>query len=201
MREDIVKPRSPQELGDFVEQVSASVRADMDEIHAGNSRRGYYKEFLDEVVPLARFTLHLYDNSHTIEPVLGNQGFDAIVRDSKGCIVDKIEIANPIDGASISAIAREVAQKGYGGIMVYDPGEEIEELIPIIERTAQSKATKDYSDTTVVFNISALPPFKGFEAQHEEQIARIRNILVQSGFNAKRIFLMHPPDRIEQIRM
>lgn len=197
--EDIQKPRSPRELTNFVEQVIASVRADLAEMHVGNSRGGYYKEFLDEVVPLARFALHVYDNSHTIEPVLGNQGFDAIVRDSNGHVVDKIEIANPIDGASISATAREVAKNGYGGLRVCDPGDEIEEIIPIIERVAQNKATKDYSDTTVVFNVSAFPPLAGFEARHEAQIDRIRSALARAALNAKRVFMLHPPDRLEQI--
>lgn len=175
------------------------MRADPLEREAGSSRRGYYKEFLDEVVPLARFAAQVYDESYTIQPVVGNQGYDAIVRAPDGGIVDKIEIANPIDGATVAETAREVAQRGIGGFRVGDPGDEVEDLIPIIERVAKKKATKDYSDATVVFNVSALPPFKGFEARHEEQVSRIREVLSRAGFTAKRVFILHPPERLERI--
>jgi hypothetical protein len=197
--EDIERPRSPRELAEFVEQFTAAVRADSCKLRAGNSRSGYYKQFLDEIVPLARFALHAYDDSYTIQPILGNQGFDAIVRDCNSRIVDRVEIANPIDGATVAATAREVAERGYGGIRVTDPGNYIDDLIPIIERVARNKATKDYSDTTVVFNVSALPPIAGFEDRHEEQIDTIRKVLIRVGFNAKRVYLLHPPYRLDRI--
>lgn len=197
--EDIAKPRSPVDLFNFVEQVIASVRADLAELHIGNARRGYYKEFLDEVVPLACFTLQLYDNSHTVEPILGNQGFDAVIRNESGHIVDKVEIANAIDGASVSAIAREVAHTGYGGLTVGNPGDDLEALIPIIERVAKDKAIKDYSGVTVVFNIAATTPFEGFQVRHNEQLDRIRKILVSAGFRAKRVFMILPSRVIEKV--
>ncbi len=79
------------------------------------------------------------------------------------------------------------------------PSDEIEGLIPIIERIARKKAVKDYSDATVVFNVCALPPFKGFEAQHQEQLMRIRRILAAVDFRAKRVFLLHPSGEVERV--
>jgi len=72
-------------------------------------------------------------------------------------------------------------------------------LIPIIARTAAKKAVKDYSDATVVFNVSGFPPFKGFEVRHKEQIGRIRQTLSDSGFRAKRVFVMLPSGAVERI--
>ncbi len=197
--EDIAKPRSPRGLFNFVEQVIASVRADLAELHVGNARCGYYKEFLDEVVPLACFAFQYYDDAHTVQPILGNQGFDAMIRNESGHIVDKVEIANAIDGAIVSAIAREVAQNGYGGLTVGNPGDDLEALIPIIERVAKKKAMKDYSGITIVFNIASTTPFEGFEARHSEQLERIKNILISAGFRAKRVFMILPSRTIEQI--
>ena len=198
-REEIETPRSPSQLCAFVQRVMDEVRSDPVELASGNQRRGYYKEFLDEVVPLASFAVHAYDETHTIQPVLGNQGYDAIVRGSTGDIVDTVEIANPTDGAMVAADARLVAKNGIGAFRVGDPGDEIEDLIPIVERIATKKAVKDYSDATVVFNVSALSPFKGFEGRHQEQILRIRSTLVTAGFKAKRVFLLHPPGEVERV--
>jgi hypothetical protein len=198
-REEVETPRSPSALQQFVDRVRERVRLDPDERKAGSLRQGYYKEFLDEVVPLSRFALQAYPETYTIQPVLGNQGYDAIVRSADGQIVDKVEIANPIDGMAVATTAREVVEHGIGGFRVGDPGDETEELIPIIERTASKKALKDYSDATVVFNVSALPPFKGFETRHENQIERVRGVLSAVGFKAKRVYILHPPERLERV--
>lgn len=198
-REDIETPRSPSELAQFVERVRESVRLNPSEREAGMLRRGYYKEFLDEVVPLARFAVQTYPETYRVQPVLGNQGYDAIVRNADDQIVDKVEIANPIDGKATSSAAREVAEHGIGGLRIGDPGDETEDPIPIIQRTAAKKAVKDYSDATVLFNVSALPPFKGFETRHEAQIERIRQALAAAGFKAKRVFILHPPERLERV--
>jgi len=131
--DDIQQPRRPSELAEFVERVRACVRSDPVELGAGNTRRGYYKEFLDEVVPLSHFAAKTYDDCHTVQPILGNQGYDAVVRDASGRIVDKVEIANPIDGANVAAVAHEKAERGYGSLKVGDPGDDVEDLIAIIE--------------------------------------------------------------------
>jgi len=81
-------------------------------------------------------------------------------------------------------------------LRVGEPGDDLEELIPIIERTATKKAVKDYSDSTVVFNISALPAIQGFEERQEDQVARIRKILAEKDFRAKRVFLLLPSDKV-----
>jgi hypothetical protein len=198
-REDIETLRSPSELQTFVDKVRERVRLAPAEREAGSLRRGYYKEFLDEVVPLSRFAAQAYPETYTIQPVLGNQGYDAIIRSADGQIVEMVEIANPINGEYVAATARDVAAHGIGGLRVGDPGDDTEELLAIIERTASKKALRDYSDATVVFNVSALPPFEGFELRHEEQIERIRRTLYAAGLKAKRVYVLHPPERLERI--
>jgi hypothetical protein len=197
--EEIQQPRSPSELVAFVEAVRVRATEDTETRTAGHLRIGNYKQFFDEIVPLARFAQHAYPADHTIKPILGNQGYDAEVRDARGKLVDRIEIANPIDGKSIAETGLELVQHGIGGFRLGDPGDEVEDLIPIIARTAAKKAIKDYSDATVVFNVSGFPPFQGFEARHEEQIARIRQTLADAGFKAKRVFVLLPSGSVERI--
>lgn len=198
-REDIQQPRSPSQLVAFVESIRAKADVDAEERTSGHLRSGYYKEFFDEVVPLAKFAVCAYPEDHTVQPILGNQGYDAEVRDVHGKVVDRVEIANPIDGKAVAETGQELVEFGIGGFRVGDPGDDVEELIPIIARTAAKKAVKDYSDATVVFNVSGFPPFKGFEARYKEQIGRIRQTLSDAGFRAKRVFVMLPSGAVERI--
>lgn len=198
-RAQIQQPRTPSQLVAFVESVRAVAAADPEECAAGHLRRGYYKEFFDEVVPLAKFVVHVYPENYTVTPILCNQGYDAEVRDEHGNPFDRIEIANPFDGSAVAATGRELAQFGIGGFRVNDPGDDAEDLIPIIARTAAKKATKDYSDATVVFNVSGFSRFPGFEARHDEQVSHIREVLSTAGFKAKRVFVMLPSGSVERI--
>ena len=198
-RDEIEVKRTPEQLQCFVEQVRERVRECADEFAAGMMKQGYYKEFLDEVVPLAAFAVRAYPPDYEAIPILGNQGYDAVVYDQSGKEVDKVEIANPIDGRVAAKTAASVVETGSGGLRVGDPGDDTEELIPIIERVAEKKSLKDYSDATVVFNVAALPPFEGFEARHEEQMVRIRDALAAKAFRAKRICILLPSQEVECI--
>ncbi|WP_395791907.1 hypothetical protein [Aquimonas sp.] len=197
--EEIQQPRTPQELLAFVESVRERAKTDDELRTAGHLRRGYLKEFFDEIVPLAKFAAAVYPESCKVSPVLGNQGFDAEVHDAEGRLLERVEIANPIDGSARASIGRELAESGIGGLRVGDPGDDFEELIPIIERTASKKALKDYSDAVVVFNVSACPAFKGFEARQEEQAERVRSTLSSMGFRAKRVFIMFPSGGVDRV--
>lgn len=197
--EEIQRPRTPRELLAFVESVRERAKTDEDLRMAGHLRSGYLKEFFSEIVPLARFAVALYPESHKVSPVLGNQGFDAEVHDAEGRLVERVEIANPVDGRSIAEAGRELAQSGIGGLRVGHPGDDFEDLIPIIERTASKKALRDYSDAAVVFNVSAYPAFEGFEARYQEQAKRVRETLAAKGFRAKRIFIMLPSGGVERV--
>lgn len=197
--EEIQQPRTPRELFSFVESVWERAKTDEDLRIAGHLRSGYLKEFFDEIVPLAKFAVAVYPANHKVSPVLGNQGFDAEVHDAEGRLVERVEIANPVDGRSIAEAGRELAESGIGGLRVGDPGDDFEDLIPIIERTASKKALRDYSDAAVVFNVSACPPFERFETRYEEQAERVRRTLATIGFRAKRVFIMLPSGSVERV--
>ena len=197
--DELQQPRTPKELLAFVESVRERAKTDETLRMAGHHRTGYLKECFDEIEPLARFAAAVYTDTHIVCPVFGNQGFDAEVFDAEGRLIERVEVANPIDGQSRAKIGHELAESGVGGLRVGEPGEDLEELMPIITRTASKKAIKDYSDATVVFNVSTLPAFEGFEERHEEQVARIRSTLAKAGFRAKRVFMMLPSGKVEQI--
>jgi hypothetical protein len=197
--EEIQQPRTPGELLAFVESVRARADDDKEFRSAGHFRHGYFKVFFDEIVPLSRFAERIYPADYTVCPILGNQGYDAEVRDSQGKLVDRVEIANPVDGRAITIAGQQLVEHGITDVQVGDPGDDLEAMIPIILHTATKKAIKDYSDATVVFNVTACPAFKGFEGRHEEQIFRIRSALSAAGFLAKHVFVMLPSGAVERI--
>lgn len=197
--EEIQQPRTPRELVVFVESVRERAKIDEDLQLAGHLRSGFLKEFFDEIVPLSRFAAAVYPESYKVSPVLGNQGFDAEVHDAEGRLVERVEIANLVDGRSIAEAGRELAQSGVSGLRVGDPGDDFEGLFQIIECTASKKALRDYSDATVVFNVNACPAFRGFEDRHEEQTNRVRKALTARGFRARRVFIMLPSGSVERV--
>ncbi|ANQ84339.1 hypothetical protein dqs_1285 [Azoarcus olearius] len=197
--QEIQVPRTPTELLAFVESVRERAKTDAELRRAGHLRTGHLKEFFDEVVPLSKFAVAVYPCDYKVCPILGNQGYDAEIHDERGHIFERVEIANPVDGRAIAETGRELAKHCIGGLRVGDPGDDLEDLIPIIERTALKKSVKDYSDATVVFNVSACPPFKGFERRHEEQLERISSALNAAGFRAKRVYVMLPTGEVERV--
>lgn len=196
---DLETPRTPAELRAFVEHVRTSVRANRSEFELGMTKHGYYKEFLDEVEPLCNFAEVAYPVDYKVKPVLGNQGFDAIVLDAQGNEVEKIEFAKPHDGAVAAANARQVVARGYSDIQVCDHTEVLNEFIPFFEATSKAKSLKDYSGVTVVFALAAPPALAGGETVFERQVERLKGIIAANNFKAKRVFLYVHPGRVLQI--
>lgn len=188
--------RSPGALREFVTRLKATVRAEEMERHRGILKKGLYKEFLDEIVPLSLFALQSYPESHEIQSVLGNQGYDALVFDESGTEVDRIEVTIPHDGAAAAKDARLIVNRGYGQFRVGDPGYDFDALFPHVLAACRNKAAKDYQDCTLVVVIEPMLPFEQFEAEYEGQILALAQEMAKIKFRAKRVFLLVMPDRL-----
>lgn len=200
-KEELEIQRTPAQLQDFIAQVRLQVRFSPEEFAAGECKMSLYKEFLDEIVPLSDFAILAYPEHYQVLPVIGNQGYDAIVFNQQGQEVEKIEIANPINGEYEAKVARNIIDHGYGGVCIGEVGGDMEELIPIIERIIAKKSLKDYSDAVVVFNVAGYPPFEGYEERYNDQIKRIKNTLKSKSFRAKKVCLLLPEDRLKYIEI
>jgi hypothetical protein len=196
---DIEKPRSPGALRRFVLAHAEAVRADLQERRLGLLKKGLYKEFLDEIVPLSCFSVLAYPEDVQVLPILGNQAYDAVVLDALGHEIDRIEVTAPRDGAAEAADARRVTERGVGSIRVGEPGDDFEALFEHALRTCRSKARKDYEDCTLVVAIEPMPPFSGLEGRFEEQICRLVANMRQITFMASRVFLLVLPDRLVRV--
>jgi predicted RNA binding protein with dsRBD fold (UPF0201 family) len=192
----IQQPRTPSALRAFVEKIHDEVRVIADERDKGILKKGIYRVFLDEIVPLSRFAVARYTDEFKIQPVLGNQAYDALVLDRDGAIISKIEITVPHDGQADAWDSKLVVDGCHGTVHVHRLGEEIRELSRFILDTARKKAGKDYSDCTLVIVIKKSAPFESVSAAHNAQIDCIAEELRKIPFRAKKVFLFIMPDRM-----
>lgn len=198
-KELIEQPRTPTELRAFVDGIHDDVAAIPNELLKGMQKKGLYKVFLDEIAPLSRFAVAHYQDDVRIQPVLGNQAYDALVLDGNDIIVDKIEMTYPHDGDAKARDSRLVVDRTFGTLRAYDPGEEIRALGGFIVDTAHKKSLNDYSDCTLVFVLKTLPPFKSYLSAHSTEIDRIVEELRHIPFQAKAVSLLVMPDRVIRI--
>lgn len=196
---DIQQPRSPKALRDFVIALKERVRANEEERHRGILKKDLYKEFLDEIVPLSRFAMIQYPEKYRILPVLGNQGYDAVVLDEFNEEIERIEITCPGNGAEKANDARLIVNQGVGSFHSGEPGYDFDDLFVFVLATCREKARKDYSDCTLVVAIEPISPFSGFEKRYEDQIAALVNEIRLIKFNAKRVALLILPDRLVNV--
>jgi len=171
------------------------------------SHKGLYKQFVDEVLPLSDFVLLQYPENCSIEPVLGNQGYDAIVYDCHGQECDRIEIKKPHDGAERAEDGRLVLERGFGNVHVGRPGDELRPLIPFARATCRDAALRDYSDCTLLIVLPVLEPpgIAEFQQRFEQELATLATQVCgllatqKPAFRPKRTFLFVPPQRLVQV--
>jgi hypothetical protein len=188
--------RSPGELRAFAECVRSRVRASPSEFALGMTKAGLYKEFIDEILPLSHFAVQAYPSTYSVQPVLGNQGYDAIVYDEFMNEHEKIELTRPHDGAESAADARLVVNEGMGAIKIGHPADDIDAITPFVLDACRKKAIKDYSDCTLVVIVGVEPPYSGFEHVYTEKIACLLKAVSELKFRARRVVLFVPPSQV-----
>lgn len=158
-------------------------------------KKGLYKEFLDEIVPLSLFASKMYPENYEIQPVLGNQGYDVLVFNDMGNEVDRIEMTSPHDGAAAAKDARLLVERGHGEIHIGDHDDTLKDfygpLFPWVLAACRKKAEKDYYDCTLVVAVEPIWPDAGNEkAQYEKQIDNLVSEMAKIKFKAKRVLLL-----------
>lgn len=190
-KKDIEQPRSPCGLRKFVCCRKKKVSAVTSERHAAIQRKGIYNVFIKEIVPLSIFALKAYPNTCRVAPVPGSrEGYDAIVRDAQGNIIDYVELTFPGDWEAEAKDAKCVVSQGVGTCDVYSPGEDIDRLCKFIHDVCLKKANKDYSNCTLVIVIAFWPPSKKFRHLYSRKIRQVLTQVQSFSFKAKRVFLL-----------
>ena len=192
-QEEIERSRTPAELRQFVAKTRARVEADPNELKSARRKVGFYKMFVDEIIPLALAADYLCESNDRLQPVHGNQGYDVVLLDPAGNQKGKVEIAKPYDGKANAEDVKLLEKRGYGEIKIQDLGAGLAEVAALIIRTARDKSIKDYSDCTLLIAGVIAPPFDC----ELEPLAKSAELLCEDlrglKYNANRVILVVPP--------
>lgn len=194
-KHQLQQTRTVKKLSQFVVKTFVRVSLKRSELHRAHLRKGLYKDFQDEIVPLAAFCRLKYPKKYLIQYVIGNQAFDAKVFDAQKQLVEKIEMTFPQLGRDAADDSKLVVTRGFGETRIYRPGDNLRSLLPVVARVAEKKSKKDYADCCLVFVISYLPPFACHTGLYQAHVDSIVRLLKQYSFKAKQVFLLDLPNK------
>jgi hypothetical protein len=189
-KEDIEIERTPNELRQFVTTIKSKIDNCKKERHRGMLKKGIYKVFVDEIIPLSLFCIKIYPDNYKISPKLGNQGYDAIVKDENGKIFEHLELTAPHDGRKAAKEAKLAVERGYGNPLVYSPGSDLKDMFSIIMDTFEKKLKKEYSDCSLVIVIDFSPPFEEEKTIYVQLLKELEEKILEKIFIVKKIYLL-----------
>jgi len=194
-KEDIEIERTPSELRQFVTTVKSKINNCEQERHKGMLKEGIYKVFIDEIISLSLFCIKIYPDNYKISPKLGNQGYDAIVKDENGKIFEYVEITAPHDGRKAADVAKLAVKNGIAlsTLRDYNSGSDLIDMFLIIMEVCKKKAKKDYSDCSLVIVIDFSPPFEEEKTKYVQLVKELEKKILKMKFNVKKIYLLIIP--------
>jgi hypothetical protein len=195
IKKDIEIGRSPNELREFVTTIKSKINNCEEERHKGMLMKGIYKVFLDEIIPLSLFCLKIYPDNYKIFPKLGNQGYDAIVKEENGKIFEYVEITTPYDGRKAVNIAKSVVKNGIAlnTHRAYNSGSDLKDMFSIIMDVCEKKSKKDYSNCSLVIAIDFSPPIEEEKTIYVQLVKELEKKILEMEFKVKKIYLLIIP--------
>lgn len=99
-KEDIEKVRSVSELGDWIDKKHSQISNRKDTIKSCRLRKGLFKEFIEESMPLNIFCQQYFDNNLNVQvkQTIGSQNYDAELINQPNAIFKYIEITQAHEG-------------------------------------------------------------------------------------------------------
>lgn len=190
-REEIIKPRPPKELYNYVKNMLKKLRATKERSNF-RIKKWHYKEFIEELIeeliPLSIFVMKKYDETIKCKPTADSSDHDAdIIKEDK--IINKIEIWWFIDGMTDKEISNEMNINGISNIRKVG-NTELDNLISGIIQLAKKKALKNYYDCQLVLVLDNDPYFTINDDAENETIKCLISELETLSFNAKEIYLL-----------
>jgi len=191
-KEDIEIGRTPNELRKFVTTEKLKVNKCKQEQHRGMLKKGIYKVFVDEIIPLSLFCMKIYPDNYKIFPKLGNQGYDAIVKDENGKIFEYVEITAPHDGRKAANVAKLAVRNGIAlnTLRDYNSGSDLIDMFSIIMDVCEKKSKKDYSNCSLVIVIDFSPPYEEEKLIYLQLLKDLEKKILELNFNVKKIYLL-----------
>ena len=191
--DDLYAKRTIRQLSEYIQNVKTAVNKDKNEKAKANLKKGNYKKFLEELIPLLIYGKEKYgiDSSNYFQLIKGNQAYDAIISD-KYSEIEIVEITFPIDGKEENIDAKVLNNRGYGKIRLLDDFGQNEVKRRILEK-AKDKSLKNYIGKTLII---ILDPYPFFEMDDEDDLLVIGEIaeeLKKIKYSANCVYLIVLP--------
>lgn len=156
-------------------------------------KKGRFKEFIEEFIPAYTFSKSAYfPENAQIKIIIGNQGYDALMKLEDGTI-EKLEFSSYIDGLKEVKVAKSLNEKGMWRSRLSSLETLKEKRTQFLEETKKNidkKATKNYSDVSLIFSIHIME-LEQIPEHHDYRIQdKVREYLQAKTFNAKEVFLI-----------
>lgn len=198
-KQDLEEKRTPAGLSKFVESTFDSIRSVEEKKHAARRRKQPYKELIEEIYPLSIFCKLKYKDTNVLcAPVIGSQGFDAIIESECGDLIENIELTWPIDGQKAHTSSEQLNKYGITDVEVWgvDDSRPRDEIIERIINAAKKKSIKDYSTesgSSIVFIVDVAPYFGMQEIEHKDDIDTLVRRLGEIEYKANNAYLLFLP--------
>ena len=194
-KEDIEIGRTPKELRQFVTTKKLKVSKCKQERHRAMRKKGIYKVFVEEIIPLSLVCMKIYPDNYKIFPKLGNQGYDAIVKDENGKIFEYVEITGPHVGRKAKNVAKLAVKNGIAlnTLRDYNSGSDLIDMFSIIMNVCKKKAKKDYSNCSLVIDIDFSSPYEEEKPIYMQLLKELEKKILKMKFNVKKIYLLIIP--------
>jgi hypothetical protein len=186
-KEELEKPRTPTEFDNYFWDVYRN--ATPEEKTAGWLKKGLWKEIFEEVTVLKDYCKWKFPNNDvTINYKVGNQGYDAIIRNET--YEEYVEITFPHIGKKAKQEAKRVIKNGYSSAC-YDLDDALGEIMQCFIDTANKKSLKDYNyhNSSLIFalNTFGLPWYKiGYDNTIELFVKQLQKIV----FKTKSVYIV-----------
>lgn len=191
-KHDLEKPRSIVKAVEFVQSLRKN--SDREERKKIRSKKGLYRKYLQEYLPLLFYSLNNYGivDDIKIKANLNNDNYDGFILDIENIEIERIEITYPIDGEKESSDAKQLNEKGITDIEDFGD-EKREKNLNNVLRVANEKSLKDYSLSTLVITINAYHYLSLNEVEDMLRIYRFVEQLKSITYNAKKVVLLILP--------
>jgi len=152
-KNELFSQMSILELRDYIDRVRQGIKDDKKEIKDMRIKKGLYKKYREELIPLYEYGMCKYpsQNFYKYQLIEGNQNFDGQITNNSD-LVERIELTFPQDGEQNYKEAVELNSRGITGVRLSDDGTQ-NNLIDRIIKTANVKAEKDYSGSTLIIYV------------------------------------------------
>lgn len=198
-KQDLETKRTPEDLHTFVQSTLDLIRNNQDKRKEVRLKKILYKELIEEIYPFSIFCKLKYEGIKVLcQPILGNQGYDAIIETENGEAVEKVELSWPIDGQKNHSDALALNKKGHTRLEIRDVNDSAprDEVIERILKKAKDKALKDYlssEGSSLIFVLDIAPHFGMKTIEHPDEIEYLIQKLREIPFKVKNVYLLLLP--------